>query len=108
MQVAGLNSNFTTGLAGRTAQREADTGELQLPFKQAESQDKVTLSPQAQVIQKIGQDNQERTEQLKTDESSGSSNNFVKVTSSIGQAASRFGLNEQEAIELYKKIDELV
>ncbi len=85
------------------------------PNLNPEYQDTVTISPQAQVLNKIGEENQNRQQQLEQRQESSSEESeqvagrdFVRVSSSLGQAASSFGLSEQQAIELYKEIDNII
>lgn len=102
-----FNLNRDVGLSESNA--KANSPEIKLPFKA--EQDTVTLSPQAQIIQKTGENNQARVDANTNDSEQSedlNKNNSVRVSSSIGQAASKLGLSEQEAIDLYKKIDALV
>ncbi len=85
------------------------------PNLNPEYQDKVTISPQAQVLNQIGEESQNRQQQLEQRQESSSEESeqvagrdFVRVSSSLGQAASSFGLSEQQAIELYKEIDNII
>lgn len=74
-------------------------------------QDKVTLSPQAQFVQKTGEDNQQRQDNLdagQANQTQTSSNDFVRISSTIGKVASSGSLSEAEAVKLYRQIEQLI
>ncbi|MER2494155.1 hypothetical protein [Catenovulum sediminis] len=71
--------------------------------------DNVTLSPQAQLIQKAGEIGRAGQQPVSSEsEPEPQASDSVRVSSSIGKAASAVGLTEQEAIKLYQAINDLL
>lgn len=68
----------------------------------------VTISPQAQLIQKSGELSGSRQQQTQPTQSNEAANDSVRVSSSLGKAASSVGLTEQEAIKLYEAVKDLL
>ncbi|WP_016956328.1 hypothetical protein [Catenovulum agarivorans] len=68
----------------------------------------VTISPQAQLIQKSGELSVARQQQAESTQNNEAANDSVRVTSSLGKAASSVGLTEQEAIKLYEAVKDLL
>lgn len=74
----------------------------------------VELSPQARILQQAEQTQLERqqTGSAKEDEepqeTTDPSNNFVRVSSSLGESAQANNLNSEKATELYRSIEKLL
>ena len=82
------------------------------PSSSQSQQDTVTISPQAQLLNKNADVNNARQSRL-FDTNEGApdtqaATDSVRVSSSIGEAASSVGLTEQEAIKLYQSIKDLL
>ncbi|GEM_PF-2423229 len=80
------------------------------PF--TDSTDNVEISPQARILQQNASVNAARQERL-FDEAEAvqkpeAATDSVRISSSIGEAASSVGLTEQEAIKLYQTIKDLL
>jgi hypothetical protein len=75
---------------------------------------RVELSPQARILQQTEQTQLERqqTRPAKEDEESQETtdlnNNFVRVSSSLGESAQANNLNSEKATELYRSIEKLL
>lgn len=67
----------------------------------------VSISPQAQLIQKSGELSAAR-QQSQPAETNEAANDSIRVSSSLGKAASSVGLTEQEAIKLYEAVKDLL
>ncbi|NTS75279.1 hypothetical protein HR060_00250 [Catenovulum sp. SM1970] len=107
---SGLNTNSTTSSTGNEElNRQLPSASPQASQVFSNQDDQVSLSPQAQILNQTDKNNQELSEQLETANAQRTiSSDFVRVSSSVGEAASSFGLNEQQAIDLYKKINALL
>ncbi|WP_088330097.1 hypothetical protein [Lacimicrobium sp. SS2-24] len=75
----------------------------------------VELSPQAKILQQTEQRQQERQQSLAArpsednDETSAELNNdFVRVSSSLGESAQANNLNSEKAAELYRSIEKML
>lgn len=73
----------------------------------------VEVSAQAKILQQAEQSQLERQQsnparQNKEQQSSEPSNNFVRVSSSLGESAQANNLNSEKATELYRSIEKLL
>ncbi|EWH11252.1 hypothetical protein DS2_05325 [Catenovulum agarivorans DS-2] len=68
----------------------------------------VSISTQAQLIQKTGELSTSQQNSRPVQASQETAQDSVRVSSSLGKAASSVGLTEQEAIKLYEAIKDLI
>lgn len=108
-----INSGLQTGLYQPATQVQSVSASSNVVNAQPLTE-QVELSPQAKLLQQNEQLNQARQDSLfanpQDEKKSESEPNLdsVRISSSIGEAASSVGLTEQEAIKLYQSIKELL
>mgnify|MGYP000070717894 CR=1 FL=1 len=101
--------NSSSGVGLNIAEKANAVPESQYPaLGPVQQETQVTLSPQAQILQKTGADNQSAVDAQLEESGDNNANQSIRVSSSLGEAASAAGLTEQEAIKLYQSIKDLL